>query len=190
MNTVAEFEPSPSKEILWGVVFWFVIAVVVTYLINRRRQTARLSRITLFLAVWGIVTVIPLLLAIPTGHLALRQIRRSGGTLKGKAQAWFGLVCGYSLVLLLIGCLGFAGGYFNRLYRNHCAEQATVKLIENAKTAWAAANGKKAGDAPTAPELAPFMPGSQFPPPSVEGERYEINPLGVKASFVPPPYQP
>ena len=86
--------------------------------------------------------------------------------------------------------LGFGVGYFNRLYRNHYAEQANIKLIENAKTAWAEANGKKGSDVPTAPELAPFMPGGRFPPPSVEGEKYEINPLGVKPSFVPPPYQP
>ena len=70
MNKVDELRRVFPKEIVLGLVFWFIAAAVVTYLVNRRRKTAGLAKATLFLAVWGIITVVPLLLAIPTGHLA------------------------------------------------------------------------------------------------------------------------
>jgi hypothetical protein len=40
--------------------------------------------------------------AIACGHLALRSIRRSGGQLRGRDQALFGLALGYAGVLITV----------------------------------------------------------------------------------------
>src|SRR5579859_551806 len=103
MDNIEDLRNGLGKELGLAVIFWFTVAAAVTFLVNRRRRTAGLAKATLFLTIWGIITVVPALLAIPTGRLALRQIQRSGGALKGRVQAWFGLIWGYSMVLVILG---------------------------------------------------------------------------------------
>lgn len=175
--------------ILPAVAIGALLATVITYLVNRRRQTAGMARATLFLAIWGLTTVIPLLLAIPIGHLAMRQIKRSGGALKGKGQAGFGLVCGYGVLVMAGIQLWLGVGDMVHAHQTSLNASQNANAIEHAKSAWATANNKKPGDLPTASDLAPFMPNGQCPPPSFGGETYQINPIGTKASWVWPPRQ-
>ena len=188
MNNVDALLLNTARNALIGtVIFWFIAGVVVTYLVNRRRETAAWAKASLFLAILGMGTIFPWLLALPAGHLALRQIRRSAGALKGKVQAIFGLFCGYGVVALGIGMTLFGVSFLSGEHKRIVMEHANVQAIENAKKAWAAANNKKTEDAPTASELAPFMPDGQFPPASVAGETYKINALNVRAIWISPP---
>jgi hypothetical protein len=141
-------------------------------------------------AIFGLATIIALLFAIPLGHLALRQIRRGGGTLKGKGQARFGLFCGYGLLMFAAYLVFWFFGEAQRIHEVFLGERVNVQIIEKAKEAWAAANDKKPGDQPAVADLAPFMPDGQFPPRAIEGETYQINPVGTKATVTRPPSMP
>lgn len=56
---------------------------------------------------WLIIPFIGAIIAIVTGHLALRDIRESGGTLVGRGMAIAGLVLGYIQIVIPVcaGCV-------------------------------------------------------------------------------------
>jgi len=47
--------------------------------------------------------ILPALLAIPLGHIGLRKVRKSRGTLKGRGRAIFSLLVGYAVLIYLVG---------------------------------------------------------------------------------------
>ncbi len=177
------------KALLWAFFGGGVLATAITYFVNRGRKTSNLAKATLFLAVFGLATLIPLFIAIPVGHKALREIRRSGGALQGRGQAWFGLLCGYGAILAITFQI-FLGVQDARREENLESQRLNLETIEQAKAAWASEKNKLPGDTPSAADLAPFMPGGHFPPANGGGEIYQINPIGAKPTVLRPPPNP
>jgi hypothetical protein len=58
---------------------------------------------------------------------------------------------------------------------------ADLAAIDRAKVTWAAATGAEEGALPTQDDITPFLPGKAFP--SVAYKVYNINPVGVRASY-------
>src|SRR5262249_20066485 len=87
---------------------------------------------------------IPAILAIVFGHLALGQIKRSAGYLKGKGMAITGLVLGYGSIaftpiILIIAAIAIPNLLRARIAANESSAVATLRSIRSAQTMYATA---------------------------------------------------
>jgi hypothetical protein len=117
-----------------------------------------LSLPLLFLCI-GPLVAIP---AVILGHIALGQIRRSGGMISGSGKAIAGLVTGYlslALALPLMAAIAIP----NFIKARETAQKNTciihLRQIDGAKQKWALENNKTADDVPTGADLDRYIPG-------------------------------
>jgi len=61
-----------------------------------------------------------------------------------------------------------------------------LRVIDGAKDLWALSNKKSVGAMPAPKDIAPYMHRHVFPPTSVVGETYHVNPIGVPPTAVTP----
>lgn len=91
-------------------------------------------------------------------------------------------------VLLISVLAGIAVPHFVRA-REHAQLGAilnNLRIVESAKDQWAMENRRGTGDVPADTDLSDYMKNTQFPPNSVVGETYNINPVGAPPNAVTP----
>jgi len=94
--------------------------------------------------VCGLLLFVPMafIAAIIFGHLALSEIRKSGGRLKGEGLAMAGLVLGYVWVaaipmVLIIAAIAIPNLLRARMAANESSAVAAVRIIETAEVTYA-----------------------------------------------------
>lgn len=99
--------------------------------------------------------------AVIFGHIALSQIKRSGGALCGSGLAIAGLVTGYLSLALIPLLVVLAIPNFvkarDTAQKNVCIHN--LRLIDHAKQQWAMENNKQADAVPTPEDLDRYIPG-------------------------------
>jgi hypothetical protein len=130
--------------------------------------------------------------AVICGHLALRRIQRSGGSLGGRGLALAGLITGYVGIALI--ALLAASAIPNFLMARKVAEKNNcinnLRVIDQAKQQWAMDNSKTTNDVPTAQDIQKYLqkylaqPSAYLHCPS--GGTYSINKVGAPPTCTVP----
>jgi competence protein ComGC len=115
-----------------------------------RPQSSGLALASLILGICGIVLCLGPLAGVPAvicGHSAQSQIKRSGGTLGGAGMATAGLITGYISILMifvigLMAAIAIPNFVKARKIAQYNVCQANLKMIQDAKEAWALENRK------------------------------------------------
>ena len=151
------------------------------------RSSSGFANTAMFCGFLGML-IVPALLAIPLGHMGLRTIRKSSGSLRGRGRAIFGLLVGYATLTYLVGMTGFVGGSVLEKYEAYAAARQNLEAISTAKEMWAKTENLGPGAVPTVEDLAPFMPDGIFPE-ARHGVTYQINAIGTPPAVKWPPVE-
>ena len=97
--------------------------------------------------IFGLLFFVPLafLVAVVFGHLALSDIKKSAGRLKGQGLAITGLVLGYCWIailpiLLIIAAIAIPNLLHARIQANELGAMTQVRILVTAETAYAASH--------------------------------------------------
>jgi hypothetical protein len=114
----------------------------------------------------GCLTGIP---AVICGHMALGEIKKSGGALGGDGLALAGLIMGYiSIALSLFVIPLLIAIAIPSFVKIRSESQKTVcmngqRLVRDATVSWAMANNKNEGDATEAADIIQYLKAGQLP---------------------------
>lgn len=148
-----------------------------------RPQSSGLALASMILGICGIVLCLGPLAGIPAvicGHSAQAQIKRSGGTLTGAGMATAGLITGYISILMifvlgLMAAIAIPNFVKARKTAQYQACQVNLKMIQDAKEAWALENRKTENAIASEADLVGESKGMPERPACPGGGSYDLN---------------